>query len=73
MTIRIPVALYLFVALLSAGNAAPPDVTKHPRDLNVPEVTKGEPVPGKRVLQALPDYENSKVRHALYLPTDWVK
>ena len=72
MATRIPVALYLFVALLSVGNAAPPDVTKHPRDLSVPEVTKDEPVPGKRVLQALPDYENSKVRHALYLPTDWV-
>jgi hypothetical protein len=52
---------------------APPDATKHPRDLSVPEVTKGEPVPRKRVLQALPDYENSKVRHALYLSTDWVK
>jgi len=73
MKIRITFALGFFAALLYVGSAASPDVTTFPRDLNVPEVTKGEPAPGKRVLQALPDYENSEVRHALYLPTNWVK
>jgi len=36
-------------------------------------VTTGKPAPGKRVLQSLPQYEDSAVRHALYLPTDWKK
>jgi len=44
-----------------------------PPDLTVPKVTTGEPAPGNRVLQALPAYKNSEVRHALYLPTDWEK
>lgn len=31
----------------------------------------GEPAPGKRVRQTAPEYEGTKVYHALYLPTDW--
>ena len=42
-----------------------------PPDLKVPAVTSGRPTPGKRILQALPQYADSDVRHALYLPTDW--
>jgi hypothetical protein len=51
---------------------ATPDVTTIPPDLVTPQVVSGDPTPGKRVSQALPGYEESKVRHALYLPTDWI-
>ena len=50
-----------------------PDITPVPQDLTPPPVIAGEPAPGKRVLQALPAYRNTSVRHALYLPTDWEK
>ena len=40
-------------------------------DLIVPEVIDGDPAPGTRVLQSLPGYRDTSVRHALYLPTDW--
>ncbi len=40
-------------------------------DLIAPDVIEGDPVPGTRVLQALPAYQDTSVRHALYLPTDW--
>jgi hypothetical protein len=41
-------------------------------ELIVPEAVEGRPEPGKRVLQSLPAYRDSAIRHALYLPTDWV-
>jgi len=40
--------------------------------LTVPEVNDDVPSPGKRVLQSLPAYRNTSVRHSLYLPTDWL-
>jgi len=40
-------------------------------DLIVPDVIESDPGPGKRVLQSLPAYRDTSVRHALYLPTDW--
>lgn len=42
-------------------------------DLTTPSVTDGTPAPGTRVRQFNKDYTGSKVYHALYLPTDWVK
>jgi len=38
---------------------------------NVPSVVSGEPRAGRRVWQSNPGHENSKIAHALYLPTDW--
>ena len=59
------------VIFVSDAFCEPSDVMTIPPDLKVPKVTIGQPVPGKRALQALPQYEESDVRHALYLPTDW--
>jgi hypothetical protein len=42
-------------------------------DLTTPSATNGTPAPGKRVRQFNQEYTGSKVYHALYLPTDWVK
>ncbi len=44
-----------------------------PADLKVPVVTAGSPQAGVRVWQKNPDYEDWKVAHALYLPSDWNK
>ena len=65
--------LMVLTGLADFAKAQTLDVTTIPADLATPRVTQGEPKPGLRVLQALPGYESSTVRHALYLPTDWVK
>jgi hypothetical protein len=65
------ITVFCFVILVSGAYCESPDVLTIPPDLKVPKVTTGNPTPGKRVLQALPQYEGSAVRHALYLPTDW--
>jgi len=43
-----------------------------PGDLTTPPMTEDEPAPGKRVRQVAEEYKDTKVYHALYLPTDWV-
>ena len=64
----------VFLCVLSGltdwASGSTPDVTTIPPDLITPQVVSGDPMPGKRVSQALPGYERSKVRHALYLPTE---
>lgn len=42
-----------------------------PSDLTVPVVATGQPRAGARVWQKNPGYEDWKVAHALYLPSDW--
>ena len=68
----LPYIMFL-TASITVGYCEPSDVLTIPPDLTVPKVTTGKPTPGKRVLQSLPQYEDSAVRHALYLPTDWEK
>jgi hypothetical protein len=48
-----------------------PDLASVPPDLTVPEVTSGEPAPGRRVKQFNPEYQGTGVYHILYLPEDW--
>ena len=50
---------------------APPDALNIPADLRQPAVSAGEPAPGRLVLQQLPAYAGTAVRHALWLPEDW--
>lgn len=66
-------AVVWFAMLMSSAYCDSPDVLTIPADLKVPDVTTGTAAPGKRVLQALPQYQDSGVRHTLYLPTDWEK
>lgn len=40
-------------------------------DLVVPQMTAGEPAPGKRTRQVVPSYAQTAAYHALYLPEDW--
>lgn len=61
------------VAFLVAARADNvPDVLTIPPDLDNPVPIDGSPAPGKQVLQSLPAYAGSEVKHALYLPVDWV-
>ena len=59
--------------LLGAPTPLPvlPDLGSVPADLVVPAVEAAEPAPGRRVWHQAPGWENSGVRHTLYLPTDW--
>lgn len=47
------------------------DVLSVPPDLVVPPIAVGAPAPGRRVLEQLPAYAGTEIRHSLYLPTDW--
>ncbi len=48
-----------------------PDIRDVQPDLTVPEMTAGKPAPGKRVRQTIPQYKDTDVYHAIYLPTGW--
>jgi hypothetical protein len=54
-----------------ATAAEPPDIRSVPPDLTAPPMVKGQPAPGKRVRQVLPQHRGTEVYHALYLPLDW--
>lgn len=41
------------------------------KDLVTPEMTDQQPAAGKRVRQTAPEYKETDVYHALYLPVDW--
>ncbi len=56
----------------TAEESRHPDVLTIPADLENPAITRGEPAPGKMVLQSLPAYAGTEVAHTVYLPTDWV-
>ena len=69
-----------FLAILLGALATKPvvsaqtsavDLKSVPFDLTPPPVTEAAPAPGRRVLQALPGYEHTAVRHTIFLPADW--
>ena len=64
----LPTILHLVIVHLSAYADSLGTI---PQDLLSPAATDGQPAPGKRVRQVLPDYLCSDVYHLLYLPTDW--
>lgn len=63
----------MLLALLFAQRSSALEIESIPPDLTTPPVTDGEPAPGKRVRQFLPEYAGSGVYHTVYLPVDWVK
>lgn len=63
-----------FTALVSAAFPAwaeYPDIHTVPPDLTTPQVIVGNPGPGLRVRQTLPEYRMTDIHHALYLPVNW--
>ena len=70
------IALIVFAYTLSCAamsSAELPDISTVPADLTVPPVIDSKPRAGKRVKLKLPEYENTDIHHALYLPANWVK
>jgi hypothetical protein len=49
-----------------------PDISSVAPDLTVPELSAGEPSPGRRVKQTLPGWPAPGVYHVLYFPTNWM-
>jgi len=68
---RVAAVWLLAATVLSAEPPALPDLASIAPDLVVPAVEVAEPAAGRRVWQQAPSWENSGVRHTLYLPTDW--
>ncbi len=66
-------SLLLAIGLLSRVTAADqlPDISSVKPDLTIPEVTAGEPSPGRLVRRVAPDFKGTDVHHLIYLPTDW--
>ena len=63
---------YLLLAFfLSLSLRAAPDIRTVKPDLVVPPLSHSKPAAGRRVKQTLPEWQDSKVYHVLYLPTDW--
>ncbi len=48
-----------------------PDISTLPKDLSPPVLAQGKPEPGKKVRVEFGPSLNSRVHHALYLPTEW--
>lgn len=60
------IAFPILIASTVGANDKP--ITK---DLVTPEMTIEEPAAGRRVRQTPPEYQDTEVYHALYLPVDW--
>lgn len=75
-TILLPATLAMLLiapAALALVNPGAVDINSIKPDLVVPAMTEQAPAAGLRVKQTTSGYENTKVHHALYLPTDWKK
>lgn len=62
----------LSCALIVPLAAQAPDISSVPADLDLPELSTGEPAAGVRVKQTHPDFTATEVYHVLYLPKGWV-
>ena len=62
---------FLIAFSLTLSLRAAPDIRTVKPDLVVPPLYDGKPATGRRVKQTLPGWQDSKVYHVLYLPTDW--
>ena len=71
MGIQKRVKYFLLAFSLSLSLRAAPDIRTVKPDLVVPPLSDGKPAAGRRVKQTLPGWQDSKVYHVLYLPTDW--
>src|SRR5262245_30518465 len=58
---------------LKSADTKPIDLKKIEPDLVVPAMKEAPPSPGLRVKQQLPVHRDSRIYHALYLPTNWSK
>ena len=59
------------ICILQSLAFAAPDISTVKPDLVLPVLSDAKPLAGLRVKQVLPEWQDSKVYHVLYLPTDW--
>ncbi len=76
MKLRYPPPLFILMfampAVFAQGKSgSAPDIRSIAPDLEVPAMIVAQPSAGKRVKQTIPEYRETNVYHALYLPTDW--
>ena len=71
MGIQKRVKYFLLTISLSFSLWAAPDIRTVKPDLVVPPLSHSKPAAGRRVKQTLPEWQDSKVYHVLYLPPDW--
>jgi hypothetical protein len=68
-------AANLLVVTIAIGNAylmaQGQNINQLPMDLEVPRVEESPPKAGKRVVTVTRGWEQTNVRHLIYLPTDW--
>jgi hypothetical protein len=64
-------SLIVLIGLWIPGAQSHADVKPEEKDLVTPEMTTDEPAAGRRVRQVAPEYKDTEVYHALYLPTNW--
>ena len=66
---------YIFFFFLIVGEMVMseelPDLSTVPADVETPPVSTGNPAPGKRVKQTIPEYHGTEVYYTLYLPSNW--
>ncbi len=59
------------ICILQSLAFAAPDISTVKPDLVLPVLSDAKPLAGLRVKQVLPEWQDSKVYHVLYLPPDW--
>lgn len=62
---------FIFIQTGTVYPEALPDLNTVPVGLVTPDVISGDPAPGKRVRQTLPEYTGTGVYYTLYLPANW--
>lgn len=65
------IALVLLLSTQVVADEQPINLAAIAPDLTTPPMIEGPPAAGKRVKHVLPDFANTGLFHALYLPTDW--
>lgn len=67
------VCCWLLAAFAAGAEPNAQDTNIHDivADLTIPEVTHGDPAPGKRVTAVTQEWQRTDLRHILYLPRDW--
>lgn len=65
----VPLSIVVSVSFFTSPVSA--DENLGTKDLVTPEMTSEEPAAGRRVRQVAPEYKDTEVYHALYLPVDW--
>src|SRR5262249_22654106 len=68
---RVLIGAWTLLAALPCAAEPLKDLRDVQPDLVVPQMPAGTPAPGKRVKHQLPEFAETDIFHALYLPINW--